>query len=104
VGGRDVDWIASFDKEVAAALAAKPEWEGRYRAARKTGAAMEAYEGYKITEHPEYFSLSDVRPAAITTKLRNRNEDAYDFAAHANPATTHRHYDRRTKRRAKATE
>ncbi|HBZ06062.1 MAG TPA: hypothetical protein DEP03_06615 [Massilia sp.] len=98
------DWIASFDKEVAAALAAKREWEGRYRAARKAGTTMEAYEGYKITEHPEYFALSDVRPAAITTKLRNRNEDAYDFAAHANPATTHRHYDRRMERRAKATE
>lgn len=98
------DWIASFDAEVAAALAAKREWEVRYRAARKAKMAIEPYTGYKLTEHPEYFALSDVRPAAITTKLRNRNEDAYDFAAHANPATTHRHYDRRTERRAKATE
>jgi hypothetical protein len=96
------DWIASFDKEVAAALAAKREWEERYRAARKFGAALEPYEG--LQEHREYFSLSDVRPVAIATKLRNRNEDAYDFAPHANPATTHRHYDRRTERRAKATE
>jgi site-specific recombinase XerD len=98
------DWIASFDGEVAAALVAKREWEARYRAARKSKTTIEPYEGYKITEHPEYFALSDVRPAAITTKLRNRSEDAYDFAAHANPATTHRHYDRRMERRAKATE
>ena len=98
------DWIASFDREVAAALAAKREWEGLSRAARKTGAQIAPYEGYKLTDHPAYFALSDVRPAAITTKLRNRKEDAYDFAAHANPATTHRHYDRRLERRAKATE
>lgn len=98
------DWIASFDSEVAAALAAKRDWEVRYRTARKAKTTIEPYEGYKITEHPEYFALSDIRPAAITTKLRNRSEDAYDFAAHANPATTHRHYDRRMERRAKATE
>lgn len=58
----------------------------------------------KITEHEEYFSLLDVRPAAITTKLRNRSADAYDFAAHANPATTHKHYDRRKEKKASATE
>lgn len=98
------DWIASFDSEVAAALVAKREWEAQYRAAHKAGTGKEEYQGYKITRHPEYFSLSDIRPAAITTKLRNRSQDAYDFAAHANPATTHRHYDRRTERRAKATE
>lgn len=57
-----------------------------------------------LTAHPEYFSLLDVRPAAITTKLRNRDGDAYDFAAHANPATTHRNYDRRKEKKAKATE
>lgn len=98
------DWIASFDRQVAAELVAKREWEVLYRAARKTGAYLAPYEGYKLTDHPAYFALSDVRPAAITTKLRNRTDDAYDFAAHANPATTHRHYDRRTERRAKATE
>ena len=58
----------------------------------------------QLTKHPEYFALSDVRPAAITTKLDQRNEDAYDFAAHADPATTNRHYDRRKVRRAAATE
>jgi len=50
------------------------------------------------------FSLLDVRPAAITTKIRNRDTDIYDFAAHANPATTHRHYDRRTIKKASSTE
>jgi len=57
-----------------------------------------------LTKHPEYFSLMDIRPTAITTKLENRDEDAYDFAAHANPATTHNDYDRRKVRRATATE
>jgi hypothetical protein len=98
------DWIASLDSEVAAALAAKREWEVRYRAAGKAKTTIEPYDGYKITKHPEYFALTDIRPAAITTKLRNRSEDAYDFVAHANLATTHRHYDRRMERRAKATE
>jgi integrase len=97
-------WIASFDPVVATELAAKAEWEARYRAERKAGRTMEEYSGYKVTEHPAYFALQDVRPAAITTKLRNRDADAYDFAAHANPATTHKHYDRRTEKKARATE
>ncbi|MFC6519703.1 hypothetical protein ACFQAT_07885 [Undibacterium arcticum] len=58
----------------------------------------------QLVKHEAYFSLLDVRPAAITTKLRNRNADAYDFAAHANPSTTHRHYDRRKEKKAAATE
>lgn len=57
-----------------------------------------------LTSHPMYFNLQDIRPAAITSKLAKRDADAYDFAAHANPATTHRHYDRRRVKRASATE
>ena len=57
-----------------------------------------------VTQHPLYFSLSDVRPAAVTVKLDQRASDAYDFAGHANPQTTHKHYDRRRVRSAKATE
>lgn len=57
-----------------------------------------------LTAHPMYFNLQDIRPAAITSKLQKRDVDAYDFAAHANPATTHRHYDRRRVKRASATE
>jgi hypothetical protein len=57
-----------------------------------------------LTKHPEYFAQMDIRPAAITTKLSNREADAYDFAAHANPSTTHRHYDRRKVKKARATE
>jgi integrase len=97
-------WIASFDPMVAAELVAKGRWEAEYRAARKAKTKMAEYSGYKITEHPAYFALQDVRPAAITTKLRNRDADAYDFAAHANPATTHRYYDRRSEKKARATE
>jgi integrase len=57
-----------------------------------------------LVEHPQYFSLLDVRPAAITTKITKRSADMYDFAAHANPSTTHKHYDRRKVKRASATE
>ena len=69
--------------------------------------AMLAYIGCapkELVEHPDYFSLLDIRPAAITTKIRQRKADMYDFAAHANPATTHREYDRRKEKRASATE
>ncbi|MGE8454192.1 MAG: hypothetical protein ACN6OP_27015, partial [Pseudomonadales bacterium] len=59
---------------------------------------------YSIADHPEYFSALDIRPAAITAKLERRSADAYDFAAHANPSTTHKHYDRRKVKRASATE
>ena len=61
-------------------------------------------EGDPVTGHQLYFALQDIRPAAISRKLEQRAADAYDFAAHANPNTTHRHYDRRTVRRANATE
>lgn len=98
------DWIASFDRDIAAQLTAKREWEVRYRAARKAQTSIEEYGGNNLVDHPMYFALSDTRPAAITKKLSERADDAYDFAAHANPATTHRHYDRRMERRAKATE
>lgn len=69
--------------------------------------AMLAYIGCdpkELVEHPLYFSLLDVRPAAITAKISKRSADAYDFAAHANPSTTHRHYDRRKIKKASATE
>lgn len=55
-----------------------------------------------LTSHPMYFNLQDIRPAAITSKLAKH--DADDFAAHANPATPHRHYGRRRIKRASATE
>jgi site-specific recombinase XerD len=97
-------WIASFDNAVARELAAKRAWEAKYRAARKEGRKLAEYTGYAITSHPAYFSALDIRPAAITTKLRNRSPDAYDFAAHADPNTTHKHYDRRTEKKASATE
>ncbi|WP_198140085.1 hypothetical protein [Achromobacter xylosoxidans] len=57
-----------------------------------------------VTDHPLYFALQDVRPMAITAKLNQRAQDAYDFAAHTNPATTHKNYDRRRVKRASATE
>lgn len=98
------EWIASFDAEAAASLAAKRKWEARYIAAYKLGEKIEPFVGVSITKHPAYFALKDIRPAAITTKLRNRDADAYDFAAHSNPATTHKHYDRRSVKKASATE
>jgi hypothetical protein len=98
------EWIASFDADVAEHLAEKKRWEKLYRAAYKAGETMEKYQGYKITTHQDYFALQDIRPAAITTKLKNRDADAYDFAAHKNQATTHKHYDNRMEKKARATE
>lgn len=98
------EWIASYDPDVARHLASKKQWEAEYRSSRKKGAESGKFEGYKITSHPDYFSVQNIRPSAITAKLQNRDADAYDFAAHKNPATTHKHYDNRMEKRAKATE
>lgn len=57
-----------------------------------------------IVSHAQYFALQDVRPAAITKKMEQGSTDVYDFAAHANPATTHKSYDRRAVKKARATE
>jgi len=57
-----------------------------------------------VTDHPLYFSLLDIRPAAVSRKLEMQAKDAYDFAGHANPSTTHKHYDRRLVKSAAATE
>jgi integrase len=98
-------WIASFDPQAASALlqskaAAAQE---RLQPCTETQARNKA-DNFRLIDHPAYFSLLDVRPAAITSKLRNRTADAYDFAAHANPSTTHQYYDRRQEKRARATE
>jgi hypothetical protein len=99
------EWIAMHDREAAAALQTKKRWEAAYKAAYDKGESAERpLQEFNLVDHPLYFALQDVRPAAITSKLRSRHVDAYDFAAHANPSTTHRHYDRRTEKRAKATE
>lgn len=99
------EWIASFDPEVAAELVKKKAWDARYKAAYDKSKTIEKYSSdFKLVKHPSYFALQDIRPAAITSKLEQRSADAYDFAAHANPATTHRNYDRRKIKRASATE
>ncbi len=98
-------WIASFDAMVAAELARKKQWERAYKTAQERAEAIAKFvPAIKLVDHAAYFSLLDVRPAAITTKLRNREQDAYDFAAHANPSTTHKHYDRRQEKKATPTE
>lgn len=98
-------WIATLDPEAAAALDAKQKWDARRRVDKRNGKEIGKFEStYTLTESEHYFALSDVRPAGITTKLRNRDADSYDFAAHANPATTHRHYDRRKVKVASPTE
>ena len=61
-------------------------------------------EGDLVTDHDLYFALQDIRPTAISSKLEKQAKDAYDFAGHANPTTTHKHYDRRRVRSADATE
>lgn len=95
------EWIATFDSAAAAALAEERKQSARRRRDKNAGGWTSTY---SIAEHEAYFSALDIRPAAITTKLEQRSADAYDFAAHANPATTHRHYDRRKIKAASATE
>ncbi|WP_322009275.1 hypothetical protein [Paraburkholderia sp. J12] len=92
-------YIGEFDPMMAREFEAKCKRE----AAQRRGEKADDVE-LKLVQHPAYFALSDVRPAAITAKLENRDADAYDFAAHANPNTTHKHYDRRKVKRAAATE
>jgi len=92
-------YIGRFDPEIAHEFETKRKRE----AAQRRGEAATNVE-LKLVDHPAYFALSDVRPAAITAKLENRDVDAYDFAAHANPSTTHKHYDRLKVKRASATE
>ncbi|WP_321953161.1 hypothetical protein [Paraburkholderia bannensis] len=92
-------YIGEFDPEVAKEFEAKRVREAAQRRGEKADEVK-----LKLVDHPAYFALSDVRPAAITAKLESRDVDAYDFAAHANPATTHKHYDRRKVKRASATE
>jgi integrase len=100
-------WIASFDDEAAKALSIKKIEDANYKTEYDKGLKQSKKveeSDFDLTMHPAYFSLQNVRPAAITTKLRNRDADAYDFAAHANPSTTHTHYDRRKVKKASATE
>lgn len=92
-------YIGAFDPAVEREFDAKRKRE----AAQRRGETAHDVE-LKLVGHPAYFALSDVRPAAITAKLESRDADAYDFAAHANPTTTHKHYDRRKVKRASATE
>lgn len=79
-------WIATFDPAVRA------EWDDLKRRA-----------AYLISGHSAYFTLNDGRPVAITEKLERREADVFDFAAHADPGTTMRHYDRRRVRKASPT-
>lgn len=92
-------WIGAQDETIAQESIARKARE----AAKRKGIDVAAVPNL-ITGHSLYFALNDGRPTAITTKMERRDEDVYDFAAHANPATTHKHYDRRRERKAAATE
>jgi hypothetical protein len=92
-------YIGTSDAAIAKEFDLKKEREAAKRRGREVANVK-----LTLTDHPKYFSMSDIRPAAITTKLENRAADAYDFAAHVNPSTTHKHYDRRRIKRASATE
>ena len=92
-------YIGARDPEIAA------EWEAKKARERAQRAgALAPSVALKLTEHPDYFALSDARPLAITKKLDNQDRDAFDFAGHANPATTLKNYDRRKVKKAGATE
>ncbi|MEJ0004401.1 MAG: hypothetical protein WDN30_14255 [Pararobbsia sp.] len=93
-------WIGEQDPAIEREAVARKAFEAAKRKTVDSGPAV----SNQITEHPLYFALNDGRPTAITAKMDRRDVDVYDFAAHANPATTHKHYDRRRVRRAAATE
>jgi integrase len=97
-------YIGGFDPAIATEYEEKKKREAAQRIARRRDNPTSETVDLQLTNHPAYFSMLDIRPAAITTKLENRDDDAYDFAAHANPSTTHQHYDRRKVKAAKATE
>jgi len=97
-------YVGQFDKAIAREYEAKKMHEAAQRIANRVNSPIRGGMDLQITKHPAYFSMLDVRPTAITAKLQNRDDDAYDFAAHSNPSTTHRHYDRRKVKAARATE
>jgi integrase len=69
--------------------------------------AMLEYIGGKpedLTKHPDYFSMLDIRPVAISKKKERQDADVYDFAGNSRKETTDVHYDRRKIKRASATE
>lgn len=93
-------YIGRCDPAIAVEYQMKKVREAAQRKKEKVEGEFES----TLTRHAEYFALQDIRPAAISAKLQSRAADSYDFAAHANPATTHKHYDRRRVKRASATE
>ncbi|MBN3848190.1 hypothetical protein G3N58_15320 [Paraburkholderia sp. Ac-20342] len=97
-------YIGAFDPAIAKEFEEKKKREAAQRKAKRIDSPAADTVKLLITDHPAYFSMLDIRPAAITAKLVSRESDAYDFAAHANPATTHRYYDRRKAKAASATE
>ncbi|WP_124478368.1 hypothetical protein [Burkholderia ubonensis] len=97
-------FISEYDAEIAKEFEVKKMREAAQRIANRINRPVKGGMELMLTKHPDYFSMQDVRPAAITMKLENRSADAYDFAAHSNSSTTHRHYDRRMVKSADATE
>ena len=97
-------YVGQFDKAIAREHEAKKMHEAAQRIANRVNSPIRGGMDLQLTKHPAYFSMLDIRPTAITAKLQNRDEDAYDFAAHSDPSTTHRHYDRRKVKAARATE
>ncbi|WP_133118108.1 site-specific integrase [Burkholderia ubonensis] len=97
-------FIGEYDAEIAKEFEVKKMREAAQRIANRINRPVKGGMELMLTKHADYFSLQDIRPAAITTKLENRSADAYDFAAHSNPSTTHRHYDRRKVKATSATE
>ncbi|WP_353191829.1 hypothetical protein [Pandoraea pnomenusa] len=86
------------------AIAAEYRTKKAREAAQRKKEKVDGDFNITLTQHGGYFALQDIRPAAISAKLQSSAADSYDFAAHANPATTHKHYDRRRVKRASATE
>lgn len=97
-------YIGGFERAIAEEFEEKKKREAAQRVAKCGDSPISNSVELQLTNHPAYFSMLDIRPTAITAKLDQGDDDAYDFAAHSNPATTHRHYDRRKVKAARATE
>lgn len=46
------EWIATHDREAAAALQAMKQWEATYKAAYDKGKAVEPLQTFNLVDHP----------------------------------------------------
>ncbi|GLZ18568.1 hypothetical protein [Burkholderia plantarii] len=87
-------FIGAHDPKIAREQEGKMMREAAQRIANRINRPIKGGMETMPTKHPDDFSMEDLRPAAITIELSNRDAGAYDFAAQANPCTAHQRDDR----------